>query len=138
MTKTYNQLRRLQTFEERFEYLKLHGAVGFSTFGYDRYLNQRLYQSREWQQVRRDVMIRDDGCDIGIPDRRIVSRPVIHHINPITMENVENGDPCVFDLNNLILTSHNTHNAIHYGDESLLIKDHKPRMKGDTRLWRKT
>jgi len=134
--KTYKELSRLPTFEERFNYLKLGGSVGRATFGFDRYLNQSLYQSREWKKIRNDVIVRDGGCDLGIPGREIFIRTLIHHINPITVEDIEDANDCVFDINNLICTSYDTHNAIHFGDESLLIRLPKERRKGDTTLWR--
>jgi len=134
--KTYKELSRLPTFEERFNYLKLGGSVGRATFGFDRYLNQSLYQSREWKKIRNDVIVRDGGCDLGIPSREIFIRTLIHHINPITVEDIEDANDCVFDINNLICTSYDTHNAIHFGDESLLIRLPKERRKGDTTLWR--
>ena len=134
--KTYKELSRLPTFEERFNYLKLGGSVGRATFGFDRYLNQSLYQSREWKKIRNDVIVRDGGCDLGIPGREIFIRTLIHHINPITVEDIEDANDCVFDINNLICTSYDTHNAIHFGDESLLIQLSKERRKGDTTLWR--
>lgn len=133
--KTYRELYRLKTFEERFEYLKIGGIVGRETFGFDRYVNQLLYTSSEWKRTRRNILIRDGGCDLAILDREIFERPIIHHIYAITLENIENGDDCVFDPENLITVSHNTHNAIHYGDESLLTTLPKERMKGDTSLW---
>lgn len=135
MIKTYRELRQLQTFEDRFNYLKLNGSVGKSTFGFDRYLNQLLYHSKEWKTIRNEIIIRDEGCDLGIPDRSIYTGLLIHHINPITIENIEHNDPCVFDPNNLICTCHSTHQAIHYGDESHLVRIPKPRVKGDTKLW---
>ena len=134
--KTYNELILLPTFEERFAYLQLNGMCSETTFGGHRLLNQMLYKSPQWQEVRRRVIIRDDGCDLGIPDRPISDYILIHHINPITIEQVTNFDPAVFDLNNLICVSKITHNAIHYGDGSKLtpstIIERKP---GDTRLW---
>ena len=135
INKSYRELRRLQTFDERFHYLKLGGYVGRSTFGYERYLNQILYQSSEWRRVRDEILIRDDGCDLGILGLEIFSRPIVHHINPITIEDIEEGHPCVFDFNNLITTSHDTHNAIHYCNESLLHRLPKERTKGDTTPW---
>ena len=135
--KSYKELRRLKTFEERFNYLKLGGLVGQETFGFDRYLNQILYRSREWKRVRDQVTIRDDGCDLGIPDRHIYTRITIHHLNPITLDDVKQRADCVFDLDNLICTSQNTHNAIHYGDEGLLVIMPKERTRNDTCLWRK-
>lgn len=135
MIKTYKDLRRLSTFEERFEYLKLGGAVGNSTFGFDRYLNQLLYHSKEWRRTRDHIIIRDEGRDLGIDGRDIHNGILVHHITPISIENIERGDDCVYDPENLICTSHNTHNAIHYGDSNLLTKFPKPRVKGDTQLW---
>lgn len=135
MIKSYKHLRQLLTFEDRFDYLKLKGIVGRDTFGFDRYLNQNLYQSKEWLKVRNQVIIRDEGCDLGILDRQIFQGILIHHINPINKFDIETRNPCIFDLNNLICTSQNTHNAIHYGDKSLLITIPKERKKGDTCLW---
>lgn len=135
MIKSYKELCRLQTFEERYEYLKIGGIVGRETFGFERYLNQAFYKSGEWRHTRRNIIIRDNGCDLAIKDREIFDRIIVHHINPITIEDIEYGRDCVFDPDNLITTSHNTSNAIHYGDASLLIILPKDRRKGDTRLW---
>lgn len=136
MYRTYNELILLQTFEERFDYLRLSGQCSEITFGGHRLLNQMLYRSPQWKEVRRRVIIRDNGCDLGIGDRPINDQILIHHINPITIEQVTNFDPCIFDLNNLISVSKKTHNAIHYGDGTNLapstITERKP---GDTRLW---
>ena len=136
MYRTYNELILLQTFEERFDYLRLNGQCSEVTFGGHRLLNQMLYRSPQWQEVRRRVSIRDNGCDLGMEDRSINDQILIHHINPITIEQVTNFDPCIFDLNNLISVSKKTHNAIHYGDGTNLapstITERKP---GDTRLW---
>lgn len=122
MTKRYSELIQFGTFEERFEYLKLTGAVGESTFGSGRYLNQLLYKSPEWKSVRQKVIIRDNGCDLGISDRQLDNYITIHHINPISKEDILNRNPKVFDLENLISCSDATHKAIHYGDISLLPK----------------
>jgi hypothetical protein len=134
------------TFEERFEYLRCYGIPSKVTFGDYRLLNQMLYRSPIWKKLRQRVILRDNGCDLAIPDRPIGTevdskygiheRIIIHHINPITIEQVANNDPIVYDLNNLICTSHNTHEAIHYSDASILIPS-KPtqRHKGDTKLW---
>lgn len=135
MLKTYSELIRFSTFKDRFDYLKLNGSVGAETFGYDRYLNQALYRSYEWRKFRRDIIARDRGCDLGIGGFDIKSRLIVHHINPITLEQIENRDPMIFDPNNVICVSHNTHEAIHYGDESLLPKDPITRFSGDTKLW---
>ena len=133
---TYEELILLPTFEERFKYLQLNGHCSVETFGGHRLLNQMLYKSPQWYDIRRKAIIRDNGCDLGIPDRPINTKILIHHINPITIEQVINFDPAVFDLNNLICCSHATHNAIHYSDMEKLTPT-KPieRKPGDTRLW---
>lgn len=136
MIRTYSELSKLNTFEERYRYLKLNGAVGEETFGFDRYLNQILYQSDEWKRCRRDIIIRDNGCDLGCEGFEVHGRILIHHINPITVDNIVNRNPKVFDPENLILTSHNTHQAIHYGNEDLLIRAQVERSKNDTCPWR--
>jgi len=135
MIKTYRELRQFNTFIERFEYLKIGGVLGRSTFGFDRYLNQTLYNSKEWEIFRNHIIVRDNGCDLGILDREIIKGCLIHHINPITVDDVKNHRPCIFDPNNAITTILNTHNAMHYGDASLLIRLPQERKKGDTRLW---
>lgn len=135
MNKNYQDLCRLKTFDERYEYLRLQGVVGQTTFGFERYLNQTFYKSKEWRTVRRDAIVRDEGCDLGIFDRPIQSRIIVHHINPINIEDIENHRDCLFDLNNLICVSENTDRAIHYGDASLLPRLPKERKKGDTLLW---
>lgn len=134
--KTYSELIALPTYEERFNYLKLEGVVGEMTFGFDRYLNQKLYTSQEWKTVRNQVIVRDNGCDLACEGYEIYGKILIHHINPITVEDVINRNPIIFDLENLISTTHNTHNAIHYGDENLLIKGPIERTKNDTIPWR--
>lgn len=137
MKKSYNELITIPTFEERFRYLKVYGVIGDQTFGYDRYLNQKLYNtSREWKRIRDKVILRDNGCDLGCEGFEIYGKIIIHHINPITVEDIVTCNPCVFDLNNLISTSHNTHNAIHYGDEKLLIVAPIERKQYDTCPWR--
>jgi len=136
MIRCYRELILLPTFEERFEYLRLGAMVAQETFGYSRYLNQVLYTSLLWRQTKDEILIRDNGCDLGIIGREIFDRPLIHHINPITMENIKNRDDCIIDPENLITTVHNTHNAIHYGDASLLIRLPPERKKGDTNLWK--
>ncbi len=135
--KTYEDLVKLNTFEERFRYLVLDGIVGAETFGFNRYLNQVLYRSPEWKRLRDQVIIRDGACDLGIEDRIIGGRVIIHHINPISKEDIELRRPWVMDMNNLICVSHNTHEAIHYGNEDLLISS-KPtiRYPNDTCPWR--
>lgn len=133
--RTYSELRRLETFDERFDYLSLKGHVGEATFGFDRWINQRFYRSREWQQVRDLVIVRDNGCDLGVPGYEIRARLMIHHMNPITTEDLENGDDWILDPQYLITTTHRTHNAIHYGDDSLLARPPVERRAGDTKLW---
>lgn len=120
--RSYKELIRLPTFEERFEYLRLSAIVGESTFGFERHLNQVFYRSPEWKHVRRDIIARDYGCDLGIEDRQIMDRIEIHHINPITPEDIENRSDLLLDMDNLICVSPNTHKAIHYGDERLITK----------------
>lgn len=134
--RTYTELSKLKTFEERFFYLQLRGIVGESTFGFDRYLNQILYQSPKWKSARDFVIIRDNGCDLGIEGREIHGRILVHHMNPITIDDIEKESEFLYDPEYLITTIHNTHNAIHYGDESLLIKAPIIRSKYDTCPWR--
>jgi hypothetical protein len=136
MIRTYRELQRLKTFEERFQYLQLRGIVGESTFGYDRYLNQILYTSRRWRGSRDKVIIRDDGCDLGIEDREIQGRIIIHHMNPITIEDIELERDIIFDPEFLISTADLTHKAIHYGDESLLPQMPIERRRNDTCPWK--
>lgn len=134
--KSYSELMSFPTFEERYEYLRIGSRVGEATFGYDRYLNQILYKSPEWRRFRDEIIIRDNGCDLGCPDRELHERIIVHHINPITVEDVVNRSPKVFDSENVICVSHNTHEAIHYGNEDLLIKDPVERKPYDTCPWR--
>jgi len=136
MNKSYRELYKLKTFKSRYKYLRLRGTVGLDTFGYDRYLNQILYQSSVWKSVRDDVIIRDDGCDLGIPGYDVIDKIVVHHINPITKTQIEFVDDIMFDPEFLICTSHRTHMAIHYGDERLLPKPMIVRRPGDTVPWR--
>lgn len=136
--RTYSELITIPTFEQRFEYLKLSGAVGRTTFGGNRWLNQRFYTSKEWKDFRRDVIVRDNGCDLGIDDgeHQIHDRIIVHHINPITIEDIKRrGIDILLDFNNVICVSHNTHEAIHYGDASLIETYHE-RTPDDTVLWR--
>lgn len=133
--RSYRELSRLPTFEERYRYLRLQGKVGKDTFGFDRYLNQALYSSVEWKRFRREILIRDDGCDLGIPDRLIAGKVLIHHINPLSIEDIEKRSSVIFDPNNVICVSHMTHQAIHYGDENLLPKDPVVRRPGDHCPW---
>jgi hypothetical protein len=133
--RTYSELRRIDTFEERFRYLSLSGVVGESTFGFDRYINQAFYRSTEWRRTRDQVIVRDLGCDLGVEGYEIHDRIYIHHMNPMTVDQIAHGDDAILDLEFLICTTHSTHNAIHYGDESLLPKPPVERRPGDTRLW---
>lgn len=135
MIRTYQELRRLNTFEERFDYLKLNGSVGRSTFGFDRYLNQRFYTSKEWRDLRHYVIARDLGCDLGIEGFEINHRALIHHMNPIVPDDIVHKNDDILNPDYLITTCHNTHNAIHYGDKSLLPKPFVERSMGDTKLW---
>ena len=132
--RTYKELSRLETFAERFQYLKLVGEVGKETFGYDRWLNQVLYHSDEWHRVRNQIIIRDNGCDLGIPDLEIRGRILVHHMNPITEDDILQHSDFLLNPDFLICVSHNTHNAIHYGDDSIL-KTWRAREPGDTKLW---
>lgn len=133
--KTYKEMSRLETFEERFDYLKLNGSVGSDTFGFDRWLNQKFYRSKEWKRTRDQVIIRDNGCDLGIPGREIQGKIIIHHVNPITVEDICDITEYLMNSDYLVCTSQNTHNAIHYGDANLLPKDPVTRKPGDTKLW---
>jgi hypothetical protein len=135
MIKTYSRLRRFETFEERYRYLALRGTVGESTFGFDRWANQAFYRSTEWRNARHGIIVRDNGCDLGIEGYEIHSGLTIHHLNPITLQQIESGDPCILDPENLITVTHNTHNAIHYGDERMLPRPLVERKPGDTKLW---
>lgn len=132
----YSELRQLQTFQERYDYLKLAGEVGNPTFGYNRYFNQRFYHSSEWRNVRNEVILRDNGCDLGVNDYEIHGRIYIHHINPITLQDIETLSDNLLDPDNLICVTFDTHNAIHYGDERTLPKVPLERTPGDTCPWR--
>lgn len=134
--KTYSELITIPTFEERFEYLQLKGSVGKDTFGYDRHLNQVLYRSPEWKRLRNQIIIRDCGCDLACEGYDIHSKVLIHHLNPITVEDVLARSRKVFDPDNLVCVSHNTHNAIHYGGMDLLVTGPIIRTKNDTCPWR--
>lgn len=135
--KSYSELIRIPSYEERYEYLKLGGSVGELTFNGHRYLNQKFYSSDpDWQRVKREVIIRDNGCDMAHEDYPIGKRLIVHHLNPITIDDLIKRDPKIFDLDNLICVSHNTHNAIHYGDISLLALPPVERFAFDTCPWR--
>lgn len=135
--KTYSELSKISDYVERYNYLKLGGKAGEITFGNERYLNQLLYKSPEWKMLRRDIIIRDNGCDMGLDGYSINGVPLIHHINPITVEDIVNRNKCVYDPENLITVSRRTHNAIHYGDiELLTIDEIIERRPNDTVPWR--
>ena len=134
--RTYSQLKQLQTFEERYDYLKLGGVVGEDTFGFDRYLNQNFYRSREWKRVRDEVIMRDNGCDLGVDGHEIRGKILIHHMNPITSEDIHRVSDYLLNPEYLICVTHRTHNAIHYGDESLIITAPIERTQNDTCPWR--
>lgn len=135
MIRRYSELRRLDTFEDRFEYLKLRGGVGEKTFGFERYLNQQFYRSAEWKRTRQIVIARDNGLDLGFEGYEIYDRIIIHHMNPMTIEDVESGSDDILNPEYLITTTHMTHNAIHYGDIGLIPKPLVARQPGDTKLW---
>ena len=136
--RTYSELSKLKTFRERYEYLKLDGTVGEETFGFDRYINQMFYKSEEWKRIRNYVITRDNGCDLGISDRKIVDSVIlVHHMNPITKEDIINKNEILLDPEYLITTIKPTHDAIHYGDESLLAEDLIIRSKNDTCPWKR-
>lgn len=137
MLKTYSELIQIPSFQERIEYLSLNGKVGSETFGEHRYLNQLLYSSYDWKQTRREVITRDLGLDLGHEDYPIMGDIYVHHINPITIDDITNSRPCVFDLTNLISTSFNTHNMIHYGNDKLPKMFYIERKKNDTCPWRR-
>lgn len=134
--RTYSELVTLPTFEERFNYLKLKGQVGKDTFGFDRWLNQIFYRDPEWKSVRDYVIVRDNGCDLGVDGYEINGRILVHHMNPISKEDILERSKYLLDPEFLISTIHNTHNAIHYGDEDLLIKTPIERTKNDTCPWK--
>lgn len=135
MIRTYSELRRLTDFEDRYKYLALHGFVGRSTFGFDRYINQQFYTSTQWRQIRHHVIARDLGCDLGVEGYEIHDRIYIHHMNPMTVDDIVHGEDSILDPEFLISTTHRTHNAIHYGDERLLPRPITERRSGDTKLW---
>lgn len=135
--RTYEELSKLKTFEERYEYLKLDGSVGEETFGYDRYLNQQFYKyDPDWKKVRDEVIFRDNGCDLGIEGREINGLILVHHMNPITKDDILNRSEYLLNPNYLITTIKSTHDAIHYGSSDLLMKDPVVRSKNDTCPWR--
>ena len=134
--RTYSELIQLPTFEGRFDYLRLDGVVGKDTFGFDRYLNQQFYRSSEWKRIRNRVIVRDNGCDLGIDEYEIHGRILIHHMNPISIEDLQHMSDFLMNPEYLICVSHRTHNAIHYGDESLIVSAPIERSQNDTCPWR--
>jgi hypothetical protein len=133
--RTYSELCQLETFEERYHYLALKGTVGLATFGFDRWINQGFYHSSEWKSAKNQVIVRDNGCDLGVPGYEIYQGLLVHHMNPISLKDIEHGEEWIIDPEFLITTSLQTHNAIHYGDATLLPRGPIKRTRGDTTLW---
>lgn len=133
--RTVTELYQIRTFNERFDYLSMTGLVGDRTFGGERYLNQRFYTSHEWRDIRYDVISRDEGCDLGVPGFELYERIIVHHINPLTPEDIEQGSDALLDLENLITCSHITHNALHYGGKAKLPMQIVERRPNDTQEW---
>lgn len=136
MYKRYSELIAIPDFIERFNYLKLDGLVGAETFGFDRYINQMLYTSSDWRNFRRDMIVRDNSCDLAHPDYALSNYIILHHINPLTITDIQNRSPLIFDPENVICVSRRTHNAIHYGDKDQLMKDFIGRSANDTCPWK--
>lgn len=136
MIRSYSELVTIHSFEDRFRYLKLSGSVGYDTFGFDRYLNQLFYKSREWRKIKDEVIVRDNGCDLGVEGFDIYGRIYIHHMNPITVDDIIQQTELLLNPEYLICTSFNTHQAIHYGDETNLTLLPKERSKNDTCPWK--
>lgn len=134
--RSYSELMTIETFKDRYEYLRLHGKVGAVTFGFDRYLNQKFYHSAEWKRIRDYVIVRDNGCDLGSPDHPIRGKVYIHHMNPISVQDLRNSETSMLDPEYLICVSKETHDAIHYGDSSLLQEEWKERQPNDTCPWK--
>lgn len=135
MIRRYTELIQLQTFEERFEYLRIGGGVGRSTFGFDRQINQDFYRSRQWETIRRHVIVRDNGCDLGFPGYDISVKPLVHHMNPMGVDHIVHGEDWILEPEFLITTTHRTHNAIHYGGDIQMPKVVASRSPNDTKLW---
>lgn len=135
LMRTYSELIKFETFEDRYEYLKLNNIVGESTFGFDRYINQQFYRSSEWKQIRNHVIARDLGLDLAMEGYEIYDKIIIHHMNPMNVDDIKSSDSSILDPEFLISTTHNTHNAIHYGDRSLLKRLFVERKRNDTKLW---
>lgn len=138
MIRRYSALRRLETFEDRYRYLRLQGSVGRDSFGFDRHVNQAFYRSREWRDLRDHVIVRDDGCDLGVDGYEIHGELLVHHMNPMSVDDILHSRSWILDPEYLITTCHRTHNAIHYGDESQLPRQLVERRRGDTTLWERT
>lgn len=136
MNKSYSELIKIDSYVERYRYLKLKGVVGESTFGFSRFLNQMIYTSSRWKRLRNSIIIRDNGCDMAHDDRTITDRIIVHHINPITEDDVFNDSPLIWDPENLICVSFDTHQAIHYGDEHLLPIEVEERFANDQTPWK--
>lgn len=136
MTKTYSEMCRFDSFEDRFKYLSLDGSVGVETFGFDRYFNQKFYSSREWKSLRDQIILRDSGCDLGVSGHEIFGRVIIHHLNPIMLNDIVHQTDFLMNPEFLVCTCHQTHNAIHYGDVDLLMREPIERHKNDTIPWR--
>lgn len=136
MIRTYSEMCKFATFNERFNYLSLDGVVAAETFGFDRYLNQRFYKSLEWRRLRNQIIVRDNGCDLGIDGHEIFDHVIIHHMNPIGVDDITNATDFLLNPEYMVCVSRATHNAIHYGDEDLLkAYNFAERKPGDTRLW---
>ena len=135
MTRSYRELSRLHSFEDRFKYLALRGGVGDPTFGFDRWMNQQFYRSAEWRHIRNEVIVRDEGCDLGIDGYEIHTGLTIHHMNPMTIADIRDSEEMIFDPDNLITVTHITHNAIHYGDPRQIPRQMVERRPGDTKMW---
>jgi hypothetical protein len=138
MIRRYSRLKRLETFDDRFKYLRLQGSVGRSSFGFDRHINQAFYRSREWRDVRDFVIVRDDGCDLGVEGYEIHSELLVHHMNPMDADSIIHKEEWILDPEFLITTTHRTHNAIHFGDEKQIPRKYVERRPGDTSLWERT
>lgn len=136
MIRTYSELILLPTFEQRFDYLKLNGSIGTETFGFDRYLNQMFYRSKEWKHIRNKVIVRDNGCDLAMPDSEIFGRIYIHHMNPIQAKDILDQSEYLLNTDYLVCVSMDTHNALHYGDYSLLLRGPVERKPNDTCPWK--
>lgn len=133
--KTYSELSRLETIEDRYKYLRLSAGVGEPTFALERYVNQQFYRSTQWQQIRNHIIVRDNGCDLGVDGYEVHGRLTIHHMNPMTVDDIRDGNEAILDPEYLIAVAHRTHNAIHYGDERQLPRPPVERRAGDTKLW---